>query len=120
MADLILHDEDGNPVIGDWAPIVTPDEWRARVGTLEERRIRRQNHDFSKLHAKYLLSGIARCGVCGSRLYRQVSVGDTVYRYLCPKREGGCGGIKRVGPPLDDLVESLFLEATRVARPGRG
>lgn len=46
-------------------------------------------------------------------MYGKVQTGDTIHRYLCIKREGGCGGIKRAGPPLDDLVEKLFLEATR-------
>lgn len=106
---------DGKPVIGDWQPIVTPEEWRACVATLETRRERRCNHDFSRLHAKYLLSGIARCGECGTRLYGKLQTGDSTYRYMCVKREGGCGGVKRVGPPLDDLVETLFLEGTRIA-----
>jgi site-specific DNA recombinase len=115
LPDHVLHNDDGQPVIGDWDPIVRPEEWRACVATLEERRTTRRDHEFSRLHAKYLLSGIARCGECGSRLYGKVQTGDTIHRYLCIKREGGCGGIKRAGPPLDDLVETLFLEATRVA-----
>lgn len=114
LPDHILH-VDGKPVIGDWQPVVTPEEWRACVATLEKRRERRRDHDYSRLHAKYLLSGIARCGECGTRLYGKLQTGDSTYRYLCIKREGGCGGVKRVGPPLDDLVETLFLEGTRIA-----
>ncbi len=106
---------DGKPVIGDWQPIVTPEEWRACIATLEKRRSKRRAHDYSRLHAKYLLSGIARCGKCGTKLYGKFQTDDTTYRYLCLKREGGCGGIKRIGPPLDDLVETLFLKATRTA-----
>ena len=114
LPDHILY-VDGQPVIGDWAPVVTPAEWRAAVATLEERRISRRNHDYSRTHAKYLLSGIARCGECGARLYGKFQTGDSTYRYNCVVREGGCGGIKRVGPPLDELIETLFLEATRQA-----
>lgn len=115
LPDHILHDDDSRPVIGDWEPIVKPEEWRACVATLEGRRNKRHDHDFSRLHAKYLLSGIARCGECGARLYGKVGTGDTIHRYVCVKREGGCNGIKRSGPALDELVETLFLEATRRA-----
>lgn len=114
LPDHVLYVDD-KPVIGDWQPIVSPEEWRACVATLEQRRTKRRDHEYSRLHAKYLLSGIARCGECGTRLYGKFQKGDSNYRYICLKREGGCGGVKRVGPPLDDLVESLFLEATRVA-----
>jgi site-specific DNA recombinase len=114
LPDHVLYVDD-KPVIGDWAPVVTPDEWRACVATLEQRRVGRLNHEFSRLHAKYLLSGICRCGECGTRMYGKFQTGDTTYRYLCVKREGGCGGVKRVGPALDTLIETLFLEATRVA-----
>lgn len=114
LPDHVLY-VDGNPVIGDWAPIVTPEEWKACVATLEARRINRREHEFSRLHAKYLLSGIARCGECGSRLYGKTQTGEKIHRYICVKREGGCGGIKRAGPILDEHVEALFLEATRIA-----
>jgi site-specific DNA recombinase len=114
LPDHVLY-VDGEPVIGDWQPIVTPAEWKACVAVLEQRRTYRRDHDYSRLHAKYLLSGIARCGECGARLYGKTQPGDAIHRYLCVRREGGCGGIKRAGPPLDAMVEALFLEATRMA-----
>lgn len=114
LPDHILY-VDGEPVIGDWAPIVTPEEWRACVATLEARRVSRRDHEYSRLHAKYLLSGIARCGECAARMYGKQQTGDTIHRYSCITREGGCGGIKRAGPALDKHVEELFLEATRRA-----
>jgi site-specific DNA recombinase len=113
--DHILHDNSGQPVIGGWEPIVKPEEWRVCVATLEQRRTKRRDHDFSRLHAKYLLSGIARCGECGSKLYGKADKSGTTYRYICAEREGGCNGIKRAGPALDEHVEALFLEATRRA-----
>ncbi len=112
--DHILY-VDGEPVIGDWESIVTAEEFNACVATLEGRRGTRQNHDYSRLHAKYFLSGIGRCGECGTKVYGHTQKGEPIHRYLCLKREGGCGGIKCAGPALDDLVETLFLEATRAA-----
>lgn len=115
LPDTVLYNADGQPVIGDWEPAVTPDEWKACVATLENRRGRRNNPEFTRLHAKYLLSGIARCGECGTRLYGKPRYEQNTYQYRCLKIEGGCGAVGRIGPPLDKLVEALFLEATRVA-----
>lgn len=112
MPDHILY-IDGEPVKGDWEPIVTPAEFWACIDVLEESRTRRHDHDFSRNHAKYLLSGIARCGECGAKIYGKAGKDDAPYRYQCVKELGGCGGIKRVGPPLDTHVIALFLEATR-------
>ena len=103
---------DGEPVIGDWQPIVTPEEWRACVATLEARRSG-QTNEYTRLHAKFLLSGIARCGECGARMYGRVDPGGERYAYRCLAREGGCGAIRRHGPAVDKHVEELFLEATR-------
>jgi site-specific DNA recombinase len=105
---------DGEPVIGDWQPIVTPEEWKACVATLEARRSG-QTNEFTRLHAKYLLSGIARCGECGVRMYARVDPGGKRYAYRCLTREGGCGSMRRDGPPVEEYVEALFLEATRTA-----
>lgn len=110
--DHVLYVDD-KPVIGDWTPIVTPDEWKACVANLEERRDKSRTNEYTRLHAKYLLSGIVRCGECGTRMYGRVLPGDKTYRYRCIPQEGGCAGITRIGPPLDDLVQRLFLEATR-------
>jgi site-specific DNA recombinase len=103
---------DGKPVIGDWQPIVTPEEWKACVATLEARRSGETN-EYTRLHAKFLLSGIARCGECGARMYGRVDPGTERYAYRCLAREGGCGAIRRHGPAVDKHVEELFLEATR-------
>ena len=46
LPDHVLY-VDGQPVIGDWQPVVTPAEWKACVATLEERRTRRREHEFS-------------------------------------------------------------------------
>lgn len=111
LPELVLY-KDGEPVVGDWTPAVTPEDWQACVAVLEARREKRASHDFSRNHAKYLLSGIARCGECGGKLYGKAPQGtEATFKYVCPEREGGCGGIKRTGPPLDKLVEALFLKA---------
>ena len=111
-----LHLVDGEPVIGEWERIVTPDEWKACVATLEERRIAFSSEyasEFTRLHARYLLSGIVRCGECGSRMYGRTDPGAQAHHYRCLAREGGCGKLRRHGPAVDEHVEAVFLEATR-------
>ena len=116
--DTVLY-RGGEPVMGDWKPIVSPEDWRACVAALEARRTRREGfHSYSRESAKYLLSGIARCGDCGARMYAKVDstakkAGQDTYRYKCIPREGGCGKMSRVGPTLDEYIEDLFLEAVR-------
>jgi DNA invertase Pin-like site-specific DNA recombinase len=105
---------DGKPVKGDWQPIVTPEEWKACVATLEARRSG-QSNEYTRRHAKYLLSGIARCGECGTRMYGRTDPGGERYAYCCLAREGGCGSMRRNGPSVEKYVEELFLEATRRA-----
>ncbi|WP_425831403.1 recombinase family protein [Streptomyces fractus] len=114
---------DGEPVVGEWDPIVTPEEWRTAVDVLAERRDRAKAArttpgGHSRQHATYLLSGIARCGTCGSRMYGKVDYaalrhGQEIFRYQCVVREGGCGGLKRVGPPLDELVQQAYFDVAR-------
>uniref|UniRef100_A0AAU3GZW2 Recombinase family protein n=1 Tax=Streptomyces sp. NBC_01401 TaxID=2903854 RepID=A0AAU3GZW2_9ACTN len=116
--DHVLYDGE-RPVQGEWEAIVTPEEWLAVVAVLEERRdkaraARVASGGYSRSHAKYLLSGIARCGDCGGPLYGKIDYearrqGRDTFRYQCIAREGGCGRLKRVGPQLDQLVESAFL-----------
>lgn len=105
---------DGEPVKGDWEPIVTPEEWKACVATLEARRSG-QSNGYTRLHAKFLLSGIARCGECGTRMYGRFEASHQRYAYACLAREGGCGSMRRNGPKVDKHVQELFLEATRRA-----
>ncbi|MFG2675882.1 recombinase family protein [Streptomyces sp. NPDC048445] len=119
MPDFVVY-EAGKPVMGDWEAVVSPEEWQACVATVEERKQARK--DVRAVHttsAKYLLSGIARCGKCSFPLMsNQYPKGTTSYerygyRYACLTTLGGCGGVTRVGPLMDDLVEKVFLLEVR-------
>ncbi|MFD9569706.1 recombinase family protein [Streptomyces sp. NPDC059982] len=120
MPDHVLY-VDGKPVTGTWPTIVTPEEWAACVETIEKRKQDRKNgeqqpHDTSD---KYLMSGIARCGKCSFALLANwYSKGTSSYekygyRYACLSNLGGCGGITRVGPPIEELVTEVFLAEVR-------
>lgn len=58
----IVRDEDGQPVMGQWSPILTEGVWRRVCAKVEGRRTGRAGA------VKFLLGGIARCS-CGGVLY---------------------------------------------------
>lgn len=119
MPDFVVY-KDGKPVKGNWEAIVSPEEWQACVATIEERKkARSEGRAVHTTSAKYLLSGIARCGKCSFPLMsNQYSKGTPSYerygyRYACLTTLGGCGGVTRVGPPMEKLVEEAFLLEVR-------
>ena len=126
LPDYVVY-KDGKPVIGPWQPVVTPDEWWACVYAIKERKERRKKK-LNKPHetsSKYLLTGIARCGNCMfpmfvSKYQRGTSSYERYgFRYACLSRHGGCGGVSRVGPLVDDLVVSAYLEEVRRVIEGK-
>ncbi|MEU0846034.1 recombinase family protein [Streptomyces sp. NPDC005962] len=112
---------DGKPVTGKWDTVCTPEEWRACVGTLEERKKAHQE-GLTKPHStivKYLLSGWGRCGKCSSVVWMnpydksKPAYEKYGFRYACLVNQGGCGGVTRVGPPVDEHVTDAYLEHMR-------
>ncbi|MEV6107580.1 zinc ribbon domain-containing protein [Streptomyces sp. NPDC051940] len=97
-------------------------DWERVVSVLSDRRKSRQALPHPT-RIRHLLSGIARCGLCGNRLrpnpYIVGSPSALKYghRYQCRASDGGCGGISRVGPPVDELVEAAFLRNTAQPPP---
>ncbi|MFJ4474867.1 recombinase family protein [Streptomyces xanthochromogenes] len=108
---------DGKPVMGWWEALVSPEEWAACVETIEARKAARKAGNLTPHDTghKYLLSGIARCGKCSFPLHANwyskgtSSYNKYGYRYACLSNLGGCGGLSRVGPPIEDLVTEVFL-----------
>lgn len=82
------------------------------VEALEARRPRQERPGTNAL--RYLLSGIARCGICQGPMRGQMRrrASGTQYQvYLCD-RSGfarGCGKIARIGAPIDQLIVELVL-----------
>lgn len=122
LPDFIVNDSQGNPVMGDWERACSVAEYWACVNELRRRKDARKEGTGGEVHdtsAKYLLSGIARCGKCLTPMWANpYDPGTTAYekwgvRYACQTTHGGCGGVTRVGPPVDELVTEAFLAATR-------
>lgn len=106
----VLRTEDGKPVKGVWETICTADRLEAVQGVLDSRQ-----KSWRPSGLSYLLSGIARCGKCTRPLRGQFSrdrKGNKRMVYACDvaPASGGCGGVARVAPPVDELVIQLVLE----------
>jgi site-specific DNA recombinase len=112
----IVRRPDGSPVVGQWDPILTVAEWEAVlavVGTGTRAAPGRNSRH-------YLLTGICRCGECGSRMRglsnasrpHQDTRNVPAFVYGCPSRAvGGCGGVTRNGPEVDAHVrEAVFAK----------
>ncbi|CAM5588466.1 recombinase family protein [Streptomyces griseorubiginosus] len=112
----VLLDDDGLSVIGEWETINTVEEWEAVCAVVLERK---QKYPGRSLARKYLLSGIARCGLCHAKIRGQVNrrrkPGSTgpKFSYQCSVVNGGCGGVGRAGEAVDEFVISLVLAEQR-------
>jgi site-specific DNA recombinase len=104
----IVRDSQGEPVRGQWEPILGVDEWHALLDIIGDRYQAAKSQN----SRRYLLSGIARCGKCGKRLRGANRYGSntTTPGYSCQGRAaGGCGGVGIGGPVTDRLVIAAVL-----------
>lgn len=93
-------------VEGAWPAIVTPDEW-AEAKTRLEHPERKTSPGPTR---RWLLSGIAVCGVCKQPI--RAGGGERgIHSYRC----GSMAHFMRRGVPLDDFVERLVV--ARLERP---
>nr|WTB33347.1 recombinase family protein [Streptomyces sp. NBC_00830] len=104
--------------IGDWEPVVDAAEWRQVIDLLDGRRKQKERAPHST-QPRHFLSGIARCGHYGRAMRpNPYAPGSSPaekygYRYQCRAADGGCGGMSRIGPLVDETVESAFLKRLR-------
>ncbi|WP_214416700.1 recombinase family protein [Sphaerisporangium fuscum] len=121
----LVRDDAGNPVVGQWEAILTPDEWvtvQAIFSTRNGRSVGKDGVPGEVLPAdyrehRYLLTGILRCGrpkedgvICNTKLRvaQRPELGHHVYH--CPARSaGGCGGLSRRGDLVDMYVSEAVL-----------
>jgi site-specific DNA recombinase len=87
-----------------WPGIITPaqsDRLRAILSISRPRRAPR----------KYLLTGLAVCGRCGTKLVARPRQ-DRTPCYVCPGvTEGGCGKIRVLSSPLEELIADAVIAA---------
>jgi DNA invertase Pin-like site-specific DNA recombinase len=88
-----------------WDAIITEDEHRRVLATYAQKKVSGR-----RTPQRYLLSGMLRCGKCGSTLYS--SAREHTRRYVCisgPDHEGGCGRLTVVADPLERLIADAVL-----------
>lgn len=98
-AALRVHNGETTP--GTWEPIITPDQHYRLVSLLTSAT--RTAHRGTA--PRYLLSGIARCGVCGEPLWRLKGKTTGIGVYQCTARR--C--ISRKIEPVDRLVAEAVV-----------
>lgn len=97
----ILRDENGEPVMGQWAPIVEPETWwRVQERLNEPARITNKSGSTTREH---IGSGLYLCGICDK------PVRSSSDRYAC------LGHVTRTRSHVDDWV--LRIVRARLARP---
>ncbi|WP_330282949.1 recombinase family protein [Streptomyces sp. NBC_00588] len=112
----VLLDDDGRPVMGAWETINTVEEWEAVCAVVAERKQKSPGHSLAR---KYLLSGIARCGLCHAKIRgqsksrRSPNSKGARFSYQCSVVNGGCGKVGRTGEAVDEFVISLVLAEQR-------
>lgn len=98
----IMLSESGEPVRGEWEPILDTTTWEAVREVLTEPA---RNFNAGRIDRKYLLSGFLRCN-CGAKMYGVHKHGQP--EYMCPTLRG-CGKTHRKAIPLDAHVTELVL-----------
>jgi site-specific DNA recombinase len=99
----LMRDEDGLPVKGEWQPILTEEQFDQLQVALAARR--RSPSARWTSNRRHLLSGIARCGLCGARLTGSKQT-NGLLAYSCPVFRHLC----RSKPHLDEYVVKAVKE----------
>ncbi|GAA4181163.1 recombinase family protein [Streptosporangium oxazolinicum] len=121
----LVRDSEGNPVVGQWEPIVSPEQWMAVKNLFDARkghyihRDGRVGHILSRdfREPNYLLTGFLRCGrakpdgtPCNTSLRVTHSKDCVQHIYICPaKTVGGCGSLGRRGDMVDLYISEAVL-----------
>jgi DNA invertase Pin-like site-specific DNA recombinase len=90
-----------------WEPVLDPGDWQMTCAVLAARAA---GFGYATNARKYLLSGIAVCGVCGTPLQVNPSKGRSgtyVVGYAC--RAAGCKKVYRSQPLLDAFVSAAVV-----------
>lgn len=106
-AGLIRHHSTGDLYPGDYPAIVSEDVWRAAVEKIRDPS-RRTNAGRKQ---RWLLSGLAHCGRCGSRNIRVGKSSNGLPNYRC----NDVPHLARLAEPVDELVNAVIV--ARLSRP---
>jgi site-specific DNA recombinase len=93
---------------GMWEAIISEDDHRRVLAKYAEKKMSNR-----RTPQRYVLSGMLRCGKCGTRLYSSARTtnGRATRRYVCLSGpdHGGCGGTTVTADPLERFVCDTVL-----------
>jgi site-specific DNA recombinase len=94
---------------GDWEPIIDRGTFYALAEALEDSKRRTVRRGIKR----HLLTGIARCSLCGQGMGTRVPKASQGVRYACVNAPGrkGCGRVTIVARQLEDVVERIVLRS---------
>lgn len=96
LRDNLVKDENGELVLGQWEPIIEPDEWWTVQNLLDD-PARVTNRSGSTVR-KHLGAGLYRCGECGEPVRTRARY------YSC-----NAGHLNRTRDAIDDFVKALVV-----------
>ncbi|MCX5532997.1 recombinase family protein [Streptomyces sp. NBC_00006] len=121
--DLVLHDDVGLPVKGEWQRVAAPATYWPAVRSLKEQLEGAHERGHSGPPpglCTRLLSGRVRCAECGASMVvssRTVRTGTAAGTrqpfYRCPAINGGCGRLSRTAASLESYVADQLLARLR-------
>lgn len=100
----VMLDEAGRPVVGQWEPMLTTEEFDSLVAALAHDESRSRIPRKGSHH--FLLSGLATCGICAAPMYGSKR-NDKYWYYVCGDTEGHSLSVS--GPAVDELIVSAVL-----------
>lgn len=101
-----LKDDEGQYIVGDWDALIPLESWEA----LREKWGAHQGAGQSREYrTTTLLSGILRCGACGTRMVAANSA-SKYPKYRCAEGAGGCGNISTTRNKTDEVIRKLVSE----------
>ena len=87
-----------------WEPIFTEEEHRRVLAKYAEKK-----NSNRRTPQRYLLSGMLRCGKCGTRLYSSARRNSRRYVCMAGPDHGGCGRLTIVADPLERFLADAVL-----------
>lgn len=118
---MVKYGADGKPVIGQWDPIITPEQWTALQERIGESFAVGSGHNTRK----HLATGTLRCGKCDRLMVARKAIrakkrAEGHYLYVCPPvSQGGCSGVGISGPEVDEALTELVLASWEEQAKGR-
>ena len=87
-----------------WPAIISGEDRNKILAVSESRKMANR-----RAPQRYLLSGMLRCGKCGSKLYSSARKNSRRYVCLSGPDHGGCGKLTVVAQPVEDLITDAVL-----------